>query len=53
MTGAEKSKQSDYDQINSNDIIQKLWYDKNDNTGNKRQHWTNANVQIHEFILSS
>jgi hypothetical protein len=25
MTGAEKSEQSDYNQINSNDIIQKLW----------------------------
>jgi len=52
VIGSEKSKQSNDNQINSNNIIQKLWYDKNDNARNKCQQWTNAKVKIHKVILS-
>ena len=53
MTGAEKTKQSDNDQIDCDNVVQELWKDKNDNTRNKCQDWTNAEVQIHKIILSS
>ena len=52
MAGAEKSQNPDDDQINSNNVVQKFWCEKYDNSGNDCQHWANANVQMHKFPLS-
>jgi hypothetical protein len=52
MTDAENTKKSDDNKINSNNVVQKFWYEKDDKTGNNCQHWTDAKVNVHEFILS-
>jgi len=52
IAGAEKSNESDDDQINRDNIVQQPGHDQNENTGDKRYQGGKAQVEIHGSILS-
>jgi hypothetical protein len=51
QTAAEQTQQSDDDEVDRDDVVQQPWLEKDKNSGEQGDNWSEADLRIHGDFL--